>query len=367
MAHSEDPEDEGADVELSVKRKVAIGATVAVVLGGGGAAYAVTKANDGGRQAFLGDVAHRLNVTPEQLNNAIKGATEDRIQAAVKAGKLTQAQADQIKKKIEAAPAGVPFGGPGLAMGAAGPRFFFRVGGPGGPIRDGINAASNYLGLSKQQLMNKLSSGKSLADIAGEQNKSVDGLKSAISDSVKSRLDKAVKAGKLTQTQENNLLSKLNSTLGDLVNQKGLPPAVGFGFRGGQVLRAGPGLLFKSGLDSAAKYLGLSSQQLVQKLSSGKSLAQIAGEQNKSVDGLKSAITNSVKSNLDSAVKAGKLTQAQENNIMGGLSNRLDKLVNGKAFVGPPGLMKRHAFGAKRGFHFRGAPAGGPPPGFPIF
>jgi urease accessory protein UreF len=351
-------------VELSLKRKVAIGATAAVVLGGGGAAYAVTKANDGGRQAFLGDVAKRLNVTPQQLNNAIKGATEDRIQAAVKAGKLTQAQADQIKKKIEAAPAGVPFVGPGLVMG--GPRFGFRFGGPGGPISDGISAASKYLGLTDQQLMDKLSSGKSLADVAGEQNKSVDGLKSAITDSVKSNLDSAVKAGKLTQAQENKLLSDLTNRLDTLVNRKGLGPGPGFGI-GGQVMRAGPGLLLKSGLDSAAKYLGLSDQQLVQKLASGKSLADVAGEQNKSVDGLKSAITGSVKSNLDSAVKAGKITQTQENNILGRLNNRLDKLVNGKGFVGPPaGMLKRRAFGAERGFHFGGAPAGGPPPGFPI-
>jgi urease accessory protein UreF len=350
-------------VELSLKRKVAIGATAAVVLGGGGAAYAVTKSNDGGRQAFLGDVAKRLNVTPQQLNNAIKGATEDRIQAAVKAGKLTQAQGDQIKKKIEAAPAGVPFVGPGPAVG--GPRFFMKV---GGPIGDGIDAAAKYLGLTNKQLMDKLSSGKSLADVAGDQNKSVDGLKSAITASVKSDLDSAVKAGKLTQTQENNILGRLSNRLDSLVNRKGLAPPVGLGFGiGAQVLRVGPGPLLKNGLDSAAKYLGLSDRQLVQKLRSGKSLSDVAGEQNKSVDGLKSAIKKSVKSSLDNAVKAGKLTQTQENNILGGLNDRLDKLVNGKAFVGPPpGLLKRKAFGAKRGFHFGGEPGGGPPPGFPI-
>jgi predicted HicB family RNase H-like nuclease len=214
--------------------------------------------------------------------------------------------------------------------------------------------------------MDKLSSGKSLADVAGEQNKSVGGLKSAITDSVKSNLDSAVKAGKLSQDQENKILNALGTRLDALVNRKGLGPGPGFGI-GGQVLRAGPGFLFKSGLDSAAKYLGLSDQQLVQKLSSGKSLADIAGAQNKSVAGLKTAITDSVKSNLDSAVKAGKLTQTQENNILGGLNDRLDKLVNGKAFVGPPrGLLKRKARGAERGFHFQGAPAGGPPPGFPI-
>jgi hypothetical protein len=119
------------------------------------------------------------------------------------------------------------------------------------------------------------------------------------------------------------------------------------------------------GIDAAAKYLGLTDKQLFSKLASGKSLADVAGDQNKSVDGLKTAIKNSVKSDLDAAVKAGKLTQSQESNILGKLDNRLDKLVNRKGLGPGPGL-KHRAFGAKRGFHFGGAPAGGPPVPGPI-
>jgi hypothetical protein len=211
--------DEGVVVQRSVRRKLAIGAAGLVVLGGGGAAYAVNKANDNPRQAFLGDVAKRLNVTPQKLNDAINGAFADRLDAAVKAGKLTQAQADQIKKKVEQN-GGAPFLGAGPA---ARGQFFFRDG-PRGPIKDGVDAASKYLGLTGAQLFQKLQSGKSLADIAGDQNKSVDGLKTAIKGSVKSDLDNAVKAGKLTQTQENNLLGRLDSKLDNLVNRKGFGP-----------------------------------------------------------------------------------------------------------------------------------------------
>jgi hypothetical protein len=214
-------------VERSVKRKLAIGVTGLVVLGGGGAAYAVTKANDNSRQAFLGDVAKRLNVTPQKLNDAIKGAFEDRLDAAVKAGKLTQAQADQIKKKVEAN--GVPpvFGaGPPV-----GGQFFFRggPGRPGGPIHDGLDAVAKYLGLTDSQLLDKLKSGKSLADVAGDQNKSVDGLKSAIKASVKADLDKAVQDKRLTQTEENNILGKLDNGIDNLVNGQGLGLPRGFG------------------------------------------------------------------------------------------------------------------------------------------
>ncbi len=221
-------------MERSLKRKLAIGAAGIAVLGGGGAAYAVNKSNDNERQAFLGDVAKRLNVTPDKLNSALKGAFEDRLDAAVKAGRLTQAQADAIKKKVEQN-GGPPFLGPppgARGFGAGGPHFLHRFGGPGGPVHDGIDAAAKYLGLTDKQLLDKLRSGKSLADVAGDQNKSVDGLKSAIKDSVKSNLDQAVKDKKLTQAQEDKILAGLDQRLNDLVNRKGLGPGPGFRRRG---------------------------------------------------------------------------------------------------------------------------------------
>ena len=209
-----------------MKKKIAIGAASVAVLGGAGAAYGVTQGGGNERQAFLNDLAGRLKVTPQQLNNALKGAFEDRLQAAVQAGRLTQAQADAIKKKVEQG--GVP---PVLGFGqgppVGGPRFFLHRG-PGGPVRAGFGAAAKYLGLSDKQLFQKLASGKSLADVAGDLNKSVDGLKSAIKDAVKTDLDAAVKDQRLTQAQENNLLSKLDSRLDTLVNRKGLGPGPKF-------------------------------------------------------------------------------------------------------------------------------------------
>lgn len=214
-------------MERSVKRKLAIGVTGLVVLGGGGAAYAVTKSNNDNRQAFLGDVAKRLNVTPQKLNDAIKGAFEDRLDAAVKAGHLTQAQADRLKKKVEAN-GGPPVFGAGPPIGG---RFFFRggPGRPGGPIHDGLDAAARYLGLTDAQLLGKLKSGKTLAEVAGDQNKSVDGLKSAIKASVKADLDRAVQDKRLTQTEESNILGKLDKGIDNLVNGKriGPPPRLG--------------------------------------------------------------------------------------------------------------------------------------------
>ena len=79
------------------------------------------------QKAFLDDLAKRLNVTRDKLDEAFKGAASDRVDAAVAAGRLTKEQGDEIKQRIQSATALPPLGlGPGMHM---------RGGGPGGPGR----------------------------------------------------------------------------------------------------------------------------------------------------------------------------------------------------------------------------------------
>jgi hypothetical protein len=97
--------------------------------------------------------------------------------------------------------------------------------------------------------------------------------------------------------------------------------------------------LIKPGLDAAAKYLGLTDAQIRKQLAAGKSLAGVAKAQNKDVSGLTSAIKAAVKTQLDSAVSAKKLTQAQEQKILTLANSMLDRIVNGKLPAGRPGLF----------------------------
>src|SRR5437763_15123830 len=95
-----------------LKHKLLVGVTTVALVALGGGAYAATQAGTNQRQAFLSDVAKRLNVSPSQLDSALKGAFTDRLNAAVKAGMLTQAQANQSEKRIQNGK-GVPFFGLG--------------------------------------------------------------------------------------------------------------------------------------------------------------------------------------------------------------------------------------------------------------
>src|SRR5579862_7844487 len=101
------------------RRKMVIGAVVLALAASAGGAYAATQSGGSPRQAFLNDVAKRLHVTPQQLATAIQGATADQLQAAVKAGHLTQAQANALEKQLKAGgplPLGPGLWSPGFAV-----------------------------------------------------------------------------------------------------------------------------------------------------------------------------------------------------------------------------------------------------------
>ena len=234
----------------SVKRNLVIGGAALAVAAFAGGAYAATQ-NSGptSRQAFLNDVAKRLHVSPQELSSALNGAFQDQLQAAVQNGRLTQAQANaleqRLKQKGTAVPA-VPFGyfgfgprglgpraqvvPPGGTPGAPPPRF------PGKPLRPfgmfagpgALDAAATFLGLTDAQLFQQLSSGKSLADIANAQHKSVSGLEQAMTAAAKTKLDKLVANKTITATQEQKLLNRLSARIDQQVNAKGFLPRRAF-------------------------------------------------------------------------------------------------------------------------------------------
>lgn len=216
----------------NVKRKVVVGAAAGLAVAGGGAAIAATQFGSPKEesQAVVNDAAKQLGVTPSELSAALKKALENRVDAAVAAGRLTKEQGAELKKRIEAGD--VPlFGGPGFA-GPGHLRGFGHLGPPGD-----LDAAADYLGLTEAQLEKQLNTGKTLAQVAKSRDKSVDGLISALYDSAKNKLDAGVAAGRLTKAQEESILADLKSRLSEFVNNAQLRidrdgPRGGLGPRG---------------------------------------------------------------------------------------------------------------------------------------
>ena len=191
-----------------IRRNLAIAGVGLAVLAAGGGAYAATQRQSDDRQAFLNDAAKRLQVTPQRLENALRGAALDRVDAAVKAGKLTPGQANAVKQRLRS--------GRGLGLGWRGGVRHGLLGGRHGKL----DPAAGYLGLTRARLRAQLAAGRSLADVAKARGKSVTGLENAIEDTISARLNAAVKAGRLTSDQKQRILAGLDRRIGDLIQRR---------------------------------------------------------------------------------------------------------------------------------------------------
>jgi hypothetical protein len=195
---------------MTMRRKVIAGAAAALAVGGAGAGVAATKMTQSPSaesKAVINDAAKTLGVEPSKLSAALKKAMEDRIDAAVAAGRLTKQQGEELKQRIESDDFPL-FGPPAFEHGFGAPHPFFH----------GLDAAATYLGLTEAQLESRVNSGKTLAQIAKAEGKSVDGLKAAMLKDAQAKLDEAVEAGRLTKAQEQQVLKDLEQRIDDLVD-----------------------------------------------------------------------------------------------------------------------------------------------------
>jgi ribosomal protein S20 len=184
-----------------------------------------------------------------------------------------------------------------------------------------------------------LGDGKSLADLAKDKGKSVDGLEQALRDAIRNDADKAVDDGVLPKEQADRIAKRLSATVDELVEHDGGPmfhlrgPKLGIGPLGppGRGFFPGPFPGFDF-LQSAADYLGMDAADVRKALGDGKSLADLAKDKGKSVDGLEQALREAIRKDADKAVDHGALTKEQADHIADKLGSAVDDLVEGGRF-----------------------------------
>lgn len=194
-------------------------------------------------QAQIGDtfwalLATKLGVAAEDLKTKAIEARKEMIDQAVTDGRATQEQADAIKGSIDAnnliapiqlgrggqrpgngqggnlpnnqqKPQGGPFGGFGYGMPGRGFGGGFGHGGMGGNLLDSITAVATVLKLEPQALVEQLSQGQSLADIAKAQGVDEAVVKQAIIDQMTAKIDEQLKLGLISEVQANQLKANL--------------------------------------------------------------------------------------------------------------------------------------------------------------
>ncbi|HEX5415717.1 MAG TPA: hypothetical protein VFZ25_08615 [Chloroflexota bacterium] len=146
---------------------------------------------------------------------------------------------------------------------------------------------ATFLGISVQDLRTAVTGGQTLAQIAQAHGKTTDQLKSFLTDQEKTRLDSAVKNGKLTSDQETKALANFSGRLDNLINQKFQAPPPR-GPRGG--------FFDESGI---AQFLGISATDLRTALQNGQTLAQVAQAHGKSAADLKNYLLSQDSQRID--------------------------------------------------------------------
>jgi hypothetical protein len=199
---------------MNRRKKLALvaGASAVALLGVGGAAGAIAASNllapDEQSKAVIDDAAEQLGVEPQALSDALKQALKNRVDEAVKAGRLTEEQGAELEKRIDSDAYPLLFG-PGFR---GGPRFF------GHHVHvEALGTAASYLGMTEAELREALED-KTLAEIAKDKGKSVSGLVAALVAAQEKRIDQAVADGRLTKQQATELEARLTEHMQALVN-----------------------------------------------------------------------------------------------------------------------------------------------------
>jgi hypothetical protein len=192
-----------------------------------------------------------------------------------------------------------------------------EAGRPGGH-RPELDAAAQALNMSVEDLGSQLRDGKTLAQVAQERNVDVQTVIDAMVAEATARIDEKVQEGDLTAEEANERKANLEERITRLVNE------------GPQ--RCGPGHRRGPKLDAAAEALNMSVDDLGSQLRDGKTLAQVAQEQNVNAQAVIDAMVADATARIDQKVQEGDLTAEEANERKADLEERITRLVN----EGPP-------------------------------
>ncbi len=162
--------------------------------------------------AFTNHLATDLGKSQSQVQKAIAQAIGQTVDDAVKSGSLTQKQADAIKARVgtNACAAGAA-ALPGIAGGRHGGPFF----GGGEHFRhaavDTLNEYATALGIGRAELLQDLQSGKTVKDVAASRGMDETAFRSRLVSVTRTDLDTQVKAGNITQSQEDAIIQRLQN------------------------------------------------------------------------------------------------------------------------------------------------------------
>jgi uncharacterized protein (DUF433 family) len=232
----------------------------------------------------------------------------DEITQAVSNGRLTQDRADHLLSNLQDV----------VTHGINGELFPNRL--DRGAVRGAserilVQAVADATGLRAPQVLQQVRDGSTLADIITANGGDVDTVVNNAVATATEQINAAVADGRLGQEQADQLIANLP----DLYNA-----AVTGQFRQNQMAqRVGRGVLAL-----AADQTGMKTQEIVQELRSGKSLADILAEHDVDVNAFIDSAVTQAQERIDKAVSNGRITQDQADQMLQTFRERLSERIN---------------------------------------
>ncbi len=207
----------------------------------------------------------------------------------------------------------------------------FGMGGRHEAVTD-TSVVAKAIGISEADLITALQGGQTVAQVAKAHNVDLQVVIDALVADGQSELDAAVKAGTLTQAQADaekaNLVQRATDQAnGSMLGGPGAPGGPGFGMGGRHEAVTDTSVV--------AKAIGISEADLITALQGGQTVAQVAKAHNVDLQVVIDALVADGQSELDAAVKAGTLTQAQADAEKANLVQRATDQANGSMLGGP--------------------------------
>ncbi|MFD2613874.1 SHOCT domain-containing protein [Paenibacillus gansuensis] len=271
------------------------------------------------------------------------------LEAALKAGKITQAEYDKEKTAITAKVTSMvndAFVGRKDKIRFDGGHHEFEAAVLNNP------EFTKLLGVTAAELKTALGSGKTVAVVAKEKKVEVQKVIDLTAKTMSAVLDKQVKAGAITQAEYDAIKAKAAAWAKDFVNETKIGKGGGLKGPEGHIRFGGPGVFKDTVL---ATLFGMTEDELHTALHDGKSLAAIAGEKGVAVSAVTAQVTKTLTAELDKMLADGILTQAQYDKQKANLAATAADIVNGN-------FPEKDGFGGRvhHGVHHGGPGFGGP-------
>jgi uncharacterized protein (DUF433 family) len=180
-----------------------------------------------------------------------------------------------------------------------------------------MRLTAEMTGLSEDEVVAALQEGQTIAELAESQNLEPEAIVEAALTEAESRLQEAVDNGRLTEEQMEQMLQRLAEELPEWLEQPWEPRGPAGRARG----QFGEG--FWTMYDALAEALGLDPDELFAELHDGKSVADVAEEQNVDLEALHEALEEARveerREAIEQAVEEGRLSREQADWMIEGL------------------------------------------------